>query len=96
MSCFFKKKKGEANIAPVLQVFVRKVIELHDKYLVYVNKSFQNHTLFHKVCMSKQRQIGVINANPSSIFDFPLCRLSRKLSRSSAIRVLLEAQVLSY
>ncbi|WMV10152.1 hypothetical protein MTR67_003537 [Solanum verrucosum] len=30
------------------QVFVRKVIELHDKYLAYVNNCFQNCTLFHK------------------------------------------------
>ncbi|KAJ8573854.1 hypothetical protein K7X08_010365 [Anisodus acutangulus] len=30
------------------QVFVRKVIEIHDKYLAYVNNCFQNHTLFHK------------------------------------------------
>ncbi|XXG84189.1 hypothetical protein AAC387_Pa10g1758 [Persea americana] len=30
------------------QVFVRKVIELHDKYLAYVNDCFMNHTLFHK------------------------------------------------
>uniref|UniRef100_A0A1D1XSE8 Cullin-1 n=1 Tax=Anthurium amnicola TaxID=1678845 RepID=A0A1D1XSE8_9ARAE len=30
------------------QVFVRKVIELHDKYLAYVNGCFQNHSLFHK------------------------------------------------
>ncbi|XP_019450940.1 PREDICTED: cullin-1-like isoform X2 [Lupinus angustifolius] len=30
------------------QVFVRKVIDLHDKYLTYVNDCFQNHTLFHK------------------------------------------------
>ncbi|XP_078168369.1 cullin-1 [Carex rostrata] len=30
------------------QVFVRKVIELHDKYLNYVIECFQNHTLFHK------------------------------------------------
>lgn len=37
-----------------LQVFVRKVIELHDKYLAYVNDCFQNHTLFHKVCLCKQ------------------------------------------
>ena len=34
-----------------IQVFVRKVIELHDKYLAYVNDCFQNHTLFHKVCI---------------------------------------------
>ncbi|KAH0784280.1 hypothetical protein KY290_003878 [Solanum tuberosum] len=30
------------------KVFVRKVIELHDKYLAYVNNCFQNSTLFHK------------------------------------------------
>ncbi|CAH1439785.1 unnamed protein product [Lactuca virosa] len=30
------------------QVFVRKVIELHDKYMTYVNDCFMNHTLFHK------------------------------------------------
>ncbi|KAK2996180.1 hypothetical protein RJ639_029530 [Escallonia herrerae] len=30
------------------QVFVRKVIELHDKYMAYVNDCFTNHTLFHK------------------------------------------------
>ncbi|KAG5628231.1 hypothetical protein H5410_013449 [Solanum commersonii] len=29
-------------------IFVRKVIELHDKYLAYVNNCFQNRTLFHK------------------------------------------------
>ncbi|RYR76351.1 hypothetical protein Ahy_A01g000947 isoform H [Arachis hypogaea] len=28
--------------------FVQKVIELHDKYLSYVNDCFQNHTLFHR------------------------------------------------
>ncbi|THG10523.1 hypothetical protein TEA_027812 [Camellia sinensis var. sinensis] len=30
------------------QVFVRKVIKLHDKYMAYVNNCFMNHTLFHK------------------------------------------------
>ncbi|EXB40823.1 hypothetical protein L484_009068 [Morus notabilis] len=30
------------------QVLVRKIIELHDKYMTYVNDCFQNHTLFHK------------------------------------------------
>lgn len=33
---------------PQDQVFVRKVIELHDKYMTYVNDCFSNHTLFHK------------------------------------------------
>jgi hypothetical protein len=32
-----------------LQAFVRKVIELHDKYLQYVSECFVNHSLFHKV-----------------------------------------------
>jgi cullin 1 len=31
-----------------LQAFVRKVIELHDKYLQYVSECFVNHSLFHK------------------------------------------------
>nr|GEU89074.1 cullin-1 isoform X1 [Tanacetum cinerariifolium] len=30
------------------QVFIKKIIELHDKYLAYVNGCFMNHTLFHK------------------------------------------------
>ncbi|KAL5711512.1 Cullin-1 [Ranunculus cassubicifolius] len=30
-------------------MFVKKVIELHDKYLRYVDQCFGNHTLFHKV-----------------------------------------------
>lgn len=30
------------------QVFVRKVIELHDKYMAYVTDCFQSHSLFHK------------------------------------------------
>ncbi|KAF7813662.1 Cullin-1 [Senna tora] len=43
------KKPEKKDIVGVQeQVFVRKVIELHDKYLAYVNDCFQNHTLFHK------------------------------------------------
>ncbi|RZB48980.1 Cullin-1 isoform D [Glycine soja] len=30
------------------QVLVRKFLELHDKYMAYVNDCFMNHTLFHK------------------------------------------------
>ncbi|KZV24389.1 cullin-1 [Dorcoceras hygrometricum] len=30
------------------QIFVRRVIELHDKFMAYVNECFLNHTLFHK------------------------------------------------
>ncbi|KAF6139115.1 hypothetical protein GIB67_009958 [Kingdonia uniflora] len=30
------------------QMFVRKIIELHDKYMTYVNDCFLNHSLFHK------------------------------------------------
>ncbi|KAK4855124.1 hypothetical protein QYF36_004232 [Acer negundo] len=41
-----KKKRDVVGLQE--QVFVRKVIELHDKYLAYVNDCFQNHPLFHK------------------------------------------------
>ncbi|KAJ4846523.1 Cullin-1, partial [Turnera subulata] len=30
------------------QVLIRKILELHDKYMEYVKDCFQNHTLFHK------------------------------------------------
>ncbi|KAL7226780.1 hypothetical protein ACSBR1_021783 [Camellia fascicularis] len=38
----------QAEDAASNKVFVRKVIELHDKYMAYVNDCFANHTLFHK------------------------------------------------
>ena len=38
-----------------LQVLVRKFLELHDKYMAYVNDCFMNHTLFHKVCRDNWR-----------------------------------------
>ncbi|CAL9074844.1 unnamed protein product [Musa acuminata var. zebrina] len=44
--CFFAEKRDVVGLQE--QVFVRKVIELHDKYLAYVNDCFQNHSLFHK------------------------------------------------
>ncbi|XP_047329991.1 cullin-1-like [Impatiens glandulifera] len=40
--------KAESGAGSQEQVFVRKVIELHDKYLTYVNDCFANHSLFHK------------------------------------------------
>ncbi|CAL5198854.1 unnamed protein product [Lathyrus oleraceus] len=43
-----KKADKKDIVSTQDQVFVRKVIELHDKYLAYVNSCFQNHTLFHK------------------------------------------------
>ncbi|MCI01362.1 cullin-1-like, partial [Trifolium medium] len=43
-----KKADKKDIVGTQEQVFVRKVIELHDKYLAYVNSCFQNHTLFHK------------------------------------------------
>ncbi|KAK6930141.1 Cullin protein, neddylation domain [Dillenia turbinata] len=42
------KKAKKKDVRMQEQVFVRKVIELHDKYLAYVNDCFMNHTLFHK------------------------------------------------
>uniref|UniRef100_A0A7N0UII2 Cullin-1 n=1 Tax=Kalanchoe fedtschenkoi TaxID=63787 RepID=A0A7N0UII2_KALFE len=43
-----RKAEKRDTVGPQEQVFVRKVIELHDKYLAYVSDCFQNHTLFHK------------------------------------------------
>ncbi|XP_004508284.1 cullin-1-like [Cicer arietinum] len=43
-----KKADKKDIVGAQEQVFVRNVIELHDKYLAYVNSCFQNHTLFHK------------------------------------------------
>ncbi|XP_057964979.1 cullin-1 [Malania oleifera] len=39
--------QGE-NVGGQEQVLIRKFIELHDKYMAYVNDCFMNHTLFHK------------------------------------------------
>ncbi|XXG80659.1 hypothetical protein AAC387_Pa09g1475 [Persea americana] len=43
-----KKAEKKDIVGLPEQVFVRKVIELHDKYLAYVNDCFTNHSLFHK------------------------------------------------
>ncbi|KAD6453837.1 hypothetical protein R6Q59_015626 [Mikania micrantha] len=43
-----KKAEKRDMVGLQEQVFIRKVIELHDKYLPYVNDCFNNHTLFHK------------------------------------------------
>ncbi|GJZ80517.1 cullin-1-like protein [Tanacetum coccineum] len=41
-------KKSENVGGPQEQVFVRKTIDLHDKFTAYVLDCFSNHTLFHK------------------------------------------------
>ncbi|CAL5433195.1 unnamed protein product [Camellia sinensis] len=38
----------ETDALSLIQVFVGKVIELHDKCMAYVNDFFANHSLFHK------------------------------------------------
>jgi cullin 1 len=43
-----KKAEKKDVVGAQEQAFVRKVIELHDKYLQYVNECFMNHSLFHK------------------------------------------------
>ncbi|CAN4101184.1 unnamed protein product [Withania somnifera] len=40
--------KAESSSGSQEQVFVRKVIELHNKYMTYVTDSFANNSLFHK------------------------------------------------
>ncbi|XP_038877979.1 cullin-1-like [Benincasa hispida] len=43
-----KKAEKKDVVGLQEQVFVKKVMELHDKYSAYVDSCFQNHTLFHK------------------------------------------------
>ncbi|KAL5701163.1 Cullin-1 [Ranunculus cassubicifolius] len=43
-----KKAEKRDVVGTHEHVFIKKIIELHDKYLGYVNECFQNHTLFHK------------------------------------------------
>ncbi|KAL6214830.1 hypothetical protein ACLB2K_014262 [Fragaria x ananassa] len=40
--------QGSTGSGALEQVLVRKIIELHDKYMAYVNDCFINHSLFHK------------------------------------------------
>ncbi|KAL3351523.1 hypothetical protein AABB24_019887, partial [Solanum stoloniferum] len=44
-----ESNKAESSSGSQEQVFVRKVIELLDKYMAYVTDSFANNSLFHKV-----------------------------------------------
>eukprot|EP01018_Ginkgo_biloba_P007037 Gb_00939 [translate_table: standard] len=43
-----KKAEKRDTVGMQEQAFVRKIIELHDKYLQYVSDCFVNHSLFHK------------------------------------------------
>ncbi|XP_073307786.1 cullin-1-like [Primulina huaijiensis] len=43
-----KKAEKKDVVGLQEQIFVRRVIELHDKFMAYVNDCFLNHTLFHK------------------------------------------------
>ncbi|CAN6205668.1 unnamed protein product [Urochloa humidicola] len=43
------KKSEKKDVVSVLELdYVRKILDLHDKYMAYVISCFQNHTLFHK------------------------------------------------
>ncbi|CAL5083358.1 unnamed protein product [Urochloa decumbens] len=43
------KKSEKKDTVSVLELdYVRKILDLHDKYMGYVVSCFQNHTLFHK------------------------------------------------
>ncbi|KAG8372963.1 hypothetical protein BUALT_Bualt12G0121700 [Buddleja alternifolia] len=43
-----KKEEKRDDVELHEQIFVRKVIELYDKFMAYVNDCFLNHILFHK------------------------------------------------
>ncbi|KAF8676431.1 hypothetical protein HU200_046981 [Digitaria exilis] len=43
------KKNDKKDVVSALELdYVRKILDLHDKYMAYVISCFQNHTLFHK------------------------------------------------
>ncbi|CAO2203520.1 unnamed protein product [Urochloa humidicola] len=43
------KKSEKKDVVTSLELdYVRKILDLHDKYMAYVIGCFQNHTLFHK------------------------------------------------
>ncbi|CAD6231357.1 unnamed protein product [Miscanthus lutarioriparius] len=43
------KKNEKKDVVSTLELdYVRKILDLHDKYMAYVVNCFQNHTLFHK------------------------------------------------
>ncbi|KAK9206835.1 hypothetical protein WN943_017116 [Citrus x changshan-huyou] len=46
--CICMLMQGGSSGAVQEQVLIRKIIELHDKYMEYVTNCFINHTLFHK------------------------------------------------
>ncbi|KAM0948553.1 putative cullin protein, neddylation [Dioscorea sansibarensis] len=52
-----KKAEKKDVVGLQEQVFVRKVIELHDKYLAYVNDCFQNHSLFHRYALKEAFEV---------------------------------------
>lgn len=42
------------------QVLLRKIIELHDKYMAYVSDCFVNNSQFHKVCAVQYRILFIM------------------------------------
>lgn len=77
---------------------MRKVIELHDKFMAYVNDCFLNHTLFHKVRNSKTHMssyalccCSICRSQFYLIVYALIHRLSRRHLKFSATRELLEA-----
>ncbi|KAG8480930.1 hypothetical protein CXB51_025598 [Gossypium anomalum] len=75
------------------QVFVRKVIELHDKYLAYVNDCFQNHTLFHKALKEAFEVFcnkGVAGSSSAELLATFCDIFSRKVEEKLARRLLFD------
>ncbi|OEL38156.1 Cullin-1 [Dichanthelium oligosanthes] len=52
-----KKPEKKDMVGLQEQIFVRKIIELHDKYVAYVTECFQGHTLFHKVALKEAFEV---------------------------------------
>nr|QBG82563.1 cullin [Papaver somniferum] len=43
-----RKKEDKAAVAVQEQAFVRRVIDLHDKYYAYISSSFKKDNIFHQ------------------------------------------------
>lgn len=89
---YYTYGKFKIDLLCCLQVLVRKIIELHDKFMAYVNDCFLNHTLFHKV---RVRDTSIVSFHFPCIILAELCffccqnRPWKRLLRCSAIKLLL-------
>ncbi|KAF8035284.1 hypothetical protein BT93_C1341 [Corymbia citriodora subsp. variegata] len=64
-----RKKANKKDVGLWQQVFMRKVIELHAKYVAFVNERFQNHVVFHEALRKAFEALCNKGVDGSSIAD---------------------------